>query len=226
MIYAIIVAGGSGTRMNSNVPKQFLTLNNKPVILYSIEQFLVSFPLIQLIVVLPKAYMEMGNQIFKSSNHSNKIRVVEGGETRYHSVKNGLECIHDDGIVFIHDAVRPCIDHDLLTRLYNKAIETGNAIPCVDLNDSIRCIENGKSKSVDRQNYKSIQTPQTFKIELIKKAFQQEYQPTFTDEATVLESMGETISLVDGISQNIKITRQEDLELVSILLSKKYRTIH
>jgi 2-C-methyl-D-erythritol 4-phosphate cytidylyltransferase len=220
MIYAIIVAGGIGTRMNSTVPKQFLEVNGKPVILYSIEKFIQSYPSIEIIIVLPNDYIDMCSNLLKSYNIKQHIHFVTGGDTRFQSVKNGLDVIHNDGIVFVHDAVRPCINKELLDRLYIQAIKTGNAIPCVELKDSIRFVEKGISKSVDRQCYKSIQTPQTFNIETIKKAFLQEFQSTFTDEASVLESIGGTINLVDGLDENVKVTRPADLELVSILLKK------
>lgn len=220
MKYAIIVAGGSGTRMLSQIPKQFLDLNGKPVICYSIESFLSVFPDIQIIVVLPKDYIEHGKSVLANIQSTQPILYVEGGQSRFHSVKNGLMSVQNRGIVFIHDAVRPCISIDLLQRLYLKAELNGNAIPCIDLKDSLRKVDFTKNRAVDRSKYKIIQTPQVFNVELIKQAFEQEYHEQFTDEATVLEGLGLEINLIEGDEANIKITKPIDLTLMSFLLKQ------
>jgi len=220
MKYAIIVAGGSGTRMQSQIPKQFLDLNGKPVICYSIESFLSVFPEIQIIVVLPKDYIEHGKSVLANIHSAQSIQYVEGGQSRFHSVKNGLMSIPNQGIVFIHDAVRPFISKEMLLRLYSKASSDGNSIPCIDLKDSLRKVELTKNRAVDRSKYKIIQTPQVFDIELIKRAFEQEYHEQFTDEATVLEGLGQEINLVEGDEANIKITKPIDLTLMSFLLKQ------
>jgi 2-C-methyl-D-erythritol 4-phosphate cytidylyltransferase len=220
MKYAIIVAGGNGTRMQSQIPKQFLDLNDKPVICYSIESFLSVFPDIQIVVVLPKDYIEHGKSVLSYLKSTHPIIYVEGGQSRFHSVKNGLMSIPNNGVVFIHDAVRPCISRELLQLLFVKAESNGNAIPCIDLKDSLRKVELEKNRAVDRSKYKIIQTPQVFQAELIKQAFEQDFNEQFTDEATVLEGLGQEISLIEGDEANIKITKPIDLTLMSLLLRK------
>jgi 2-C-methyl-D-erythritol 4-phosphate cytidylyltransferase len=220
MEYAIIVAGGSGQRMNTILPKQYIEINDKPIICYTIDSFENAFNDIKIIVVLPKGDLQKANWIQSKLSTKPNLQFIEGGETRFHSVKNGIQQINEteNGIVFIHDAVRPFITAEFLNRCKKKAIDTGNAIPCIEVNDSLREIAGLKNKHVNRANYRIIQTPQVFKLNDIKKAYQTEYVNHFTDDASVFEHAGYTIELVEGLSENIKITKPSDLLLAEVLL--------
>lgn len=219
MLYAIIVAGGSGSRMKSDRPKQFLMLGDKPIYYYAVECFLNTFPDLQLKLVLPPAYINESEAILSIFQFRERVQIVAGGESRFHSVRNGLEAINDDsGMVFIHDAVRPLIHSNFLQNCLLEAQTNGNAIPCIPLKDSIRIIKGTENRPADRNEFRSIQTPQTFQLNEIKEAFLQPFQESFTDDATVLESRGKTIHLMDGLIENIKITTPEDLSFAQYLL--------
>jgi len=219
--YVIIVAGGSGTRMNSAIPKQFMKLGGKPVLMHSILKFYDSGLAPEIIVALPSGQNESWADLCREFGFTVPIRIAEGGETRYQSVKNALRLIQEPGLVAIHDAVRPLVSTKTIQAAFRDAEMYGNAVPAIPLSDSIRKIESGKSISVDRTRYCIIQTPQCFKTELLKKAYQREYQPTFTDDASVLESMGEPIHLIDGTQENIKITTPQDLVVAEVLLKQE-----
>jgi 2-C-methyl-D-erythritol 4-phosphate cytidylyltransferase len=220
--YAVIVAGGKGARMGGPIPKQFLPFLGKPLLCYAIEAFSRSMPGIKLVLVLPTDQLKSAEIVLKSYIGGIDVIVVEGGETRFHSVQNGLKQIKNDGVVFIHDGARPLISHDLIHRCYRQALDKGSAVPAVPVSESVRMLngENGSSP-VDREQLRIIQTPQTFRTELILPAFQQEYRPSFTDEATVVESHGTPIFLIDGIRDNIKITIPEDLIIAEVLLKTR-----
>ncbi len=220
MKYAVIVAGGVGTRMKSNIPKQFLLLNGKPILYHTIKAFQTTISGIKIILVLPKEYMEQLDYLNSLSENIADIVVVSGGETRFQSVKNGLNAIQTDGIVFIHDGVRPFITQKLLENCLQTALEKGNAIPCVLIKDSLRKINSSNNEYANREEFRAIQTPQTFQIDSIKKAFEQPYQASFTDEASVLENLGEEINLIHGIDENIKITTPFDLKMAEIIISQ------
>lgn len=220
MKYAVIVAGGVGTRMKSNIPKQFLLLNGKPILYHTIKAFQTTISGIKIILVLPKEYMEQLDYLNSLSENIADIVVVSGGETRFQSVKNGLNAIQTDGIVFIHDGVRPFITQNLLENCLQTALEKGNAIPCVFIKDSLRKINSSNNEYANREEFRAIQTPQTFQIDSIKKAFEQPYQASFTDEASVLENLGEEINLIHGIDENIKITTPFDLKMAEIIISQ------
>lgn len=220
MKYAVIVAGGVGTRMKSNIPKQFLLLNGKPILYHTIKAFQTTISGIKIILVLPKEYMEQLDYLNSLSENIADIVVVSGGETRFQSVKNGLNAIQTDGIVFIHDGVRPFITQKLLENCLQTALEKGNAIPCVFIKDSLRKINSSNNEYANREEFRAIQTPQTFQIDSIKKAFEQPYQASFTDEASVLENLGEEINLIHGIDENIKITTPFDLKMAEIIISQ------
>jgi 2-C-methyl-D-erythritol 4-phosphate cytidylyltransferase len=220
MNYAIIVAGGSGQRMNSETPKQFLMLSGKPIICHTILAFVKAIQDIEIILVLPAAHFDKLDLIQSHLNLSTPLKIVAGGNTRFHSVKNGLDAIlNDEGIVFIHDAVRPIIDTNLILRCELNAEKFGNAITCISVNDTLRKIDGDFSTHVDRANYRIIQTPQTFQLAQIKKAFETEYKDTFTDDASVAEQAGYSIHLTEGSIQNIKITTPFDLQLATIYLN-------
>jgi len=222
MNYAIIVAGGVGKRMMTNIPKQFLEISGKPILYYTVKRFLDFLPDLQIVLVLPSNSDLLDS--FKETHFPeiNNIKIVEGGETRFHSVFNGLNSIQDEGIVFIHDGVRPFVSNSVLSNCLKTAIEFGNAIPALDLKDSLRKITNSSNKSVLRTEYKAIQTPQTFTISAIKKAFELPFSPEFTDEASVYEKNGGTIHLVEGNDENIKITTPLDFQIAQILLNPNY----
>lgn len=218
--FVIIVAGGSGSRMNTSIPKQFLEINNRPVLMHTFDAFVRYDQQIEFILVLPKNQLESWNLLCKKHKFDLKHKITFGGETRFDSVKNGLELIKSDGIVFIHDGVRPLVSIKTMENCFKTALEKGNALPVIPVSESIRMVEESGNCSVDRTKYFLVQTPQTFKTQLIKKAYQQANSNAFTDDASVLESIDETIHMVDGNRENIKITFSEDLIYAEILLRK------
>lgn len=218
---AIIVAGGTGQRMGTALPKQFLAIGGKSILLHTIGQFVTAFADINLIIVLPTDYIEEGKALITVSGLSQPFQFVAGGDTRFQSVKNGLAQVDIDAIVFVHDAVRCLLTPALIQRCYQQAIEKGSAVPAVSSTDTIRIIEGTKHHVVDRANVMMIQTPQTFNAALLKKAFEQAYQPSFTDEANVLEANGKEVFLIEGEYENIKITRPLDLAIAEYILAKR-----
>jgi 2-C-methyl-D-erythritol 4-phosphate cytidylyltransferase len=219
--YALIVAGGSGIRMKTSELKQFIPVAGKPLLMHTLERFINYDPAIPVILVLPGSHHDRWKELCEISGFDTPHLLVEGGKTRFHSVQNGLSCMQDDGIVFIHDGVRPFVSPETLGRCYETALKTGNAIPVVPVAESIRQIEKNRNFPVNRDNYVLIQTPQTFRISLIKSAYRQDYSPEFTDDASVLEKTGETIHLVEGNRENIKITWPEDLIYAKFLLERQ-----
>lgn len=209
--YAIIVAGGAGVRMGGNTPKQFMLLKDKPVLYYTLKVFLEAYTDLQIILVLPVDYTDMGQEIIDAYFDKDRIKITAGGDTRFQSVKNGLGLVEGESIVFVHDGVRCLLTKDLIYRCYQLAVETGTAIPAVVSKDSIRLITEEGNTAFDRNKVMLIQTPQTFHSKIIVPAFQIDYKDKFTDEATVAESYGMKVSLVEGEENNIKITRPVDL---------------
>ncbi len=216
---AVIVAGGSGVRMGITTPKQFLLLNNKPILWHTINAFLSVYNDIEIIIVLPKEHLQTGEKIQQSfKEKASKITLTIGGETRFHSVKNGLQLVKEESIVFVHDAVRCLVDKALIERCYHEAIEKGSAIPVVAATDSIRLTEGKRHKVIDRNNVQIVQTPQTFLSSILLPAFEQNYNEAFTDEATVVEASGVNVFLCEGNYNNIKITRPVDLIVAESLI--------
>lgn len=220
--YAIIVAGGSGSRMQSEIPKQFLILKNKPILLHTIEKF-TAIGDIKIFVVLPK------NQISYWINLCSEYQVPEheivtGGETRFHSSQNGIKALsgEEEGLVAIHDGVRPLVSTEVILKAYELAEKKGSAVLAIDSKDSIRKWnpESDEFEAVDRNLIKIIQTPQIFHQTLLEKAFELPYKAKFTDDASVVEELGAPIFLSEGNVQNIKITTQEDLKLAEIILNQ------
>jgi len=209
--YAIIVAGGAGVRMGGNTPKQFILLKDRPVLYYTLKVFLEAYTDLQIILVLPVDYTDMGQEIIDAYFDKDRIKITAGGDTRFQSVKNGLALVEGESIVFVHDGVRCLLTKDLIYRCYQQAVETGTAIPAVVSKDSIRLITEEGNTAFDRNKVMLIQTPQTFHSKIIVPAFQIDYKDKFTDEATVAESYGMKVSLVEGEENNIKITRPVDL---------------
>lgn len=223
--YAIIVAGGSGSRMQSNIPKQFLLLNGKPVLMHTIAAFSKCIYTPQILLVLNIDQHKYWEELCLKYNFTIPHQVIKGGMQRYHSVKNGLKAIKGKGIVAIHDAVRPLVSSALITKSYQTAQETGNCVIGIPPTDSVRrTLEDGKSEALSRNQLALIQTPQTFDVNLLKKAYQTPYRNEFTDDASVAEYAGYKINLIAGERENIKITYPEDLEIASILIKKNKET--
>jgi 2-C-methyl-D-erythritol 4-phosphate cytidylyltransferase len=218
--FAVIVAAGNGLRMNSNVPKQFLLVNGKAVLWYTLNTFLRAYDDMQIILVLHEEYIETGKTIVHSLNAENRIVITIGGETRFHSVKNGLQFVKYPSIVFVHDGVRCLVSEKLIHACYEETMKNGNAIPAIKSIDSLRMITNDGNKILDRNKVHIIQTPQTFSGEIIIKAFEKDYEGSFTDEATVVESAGVKINLIEGDTNNIKITQPADLVIAEKILDK------
>ena len=216
--YVIIVAGGTGNRMNNAIPKQFIELKGKPILMHTIEKFTSTFPDIHVIVVVANQLNEDWKKLCEKHNFKTVHQLTDGGETRYHSVKNGLALVPDACVVGIHDAARPLVSAQTILNAYETAEVRGNASPAIPVNDSIRYLKGKDSVAVDRTHYSIIQTPQCFHSDLIKKAFLKEYKPEFTDDATVLEAFGEKINLIEGNRENIKITTEQDLIIAKALL--------
>jgi len=216
-LYALIVAGGSGKRMGAEVPKQFLELAGRPVLMHTIERFKAFNSDIEIITVLPENQLRHWIDLQKKHSFLVPHTLVKGGSTRFFSVRNGLKFVNEPGLVAIHDGVRPFVSIDTIKRCFDTAEELGNAIPSVSPADSLRLLTDQGNKPINRLQIRQIQTPQVFNATLIKKAFSQEYNPEFTDDASVLEKMGEKINLIEGNRENIKITNPEDL-LISTAL--------
>jgi len=217
--FAIIVAGGTGSRMNNTTPKQFLLLKGKPVLYYTIHSFLQTYDDLQIILVLPEEHVAAGQEIIDAFFDYSRIQIIIGGRTRFHSVQNGLQLVNEEGIVFVHDAVRCMVSVDLIRRCYDAAMETGSAIPVIDSKDSVRIITEDGNEALERNNVKLVQTPQTFHSKILLPAYQIDYKDKFTDEATVVEAFGLKVQLVKGEENNFKITRPVDLVIAEHLLS-------
>ena len=215
---AIIVAGGKGERMNADVPKQFLEINGKPILMHTLEAFMNFDASLQLILVLPAAQIDFWETLCEAHDLNMPHQIVAGGQTRFHSVKNGLNVVKSPSLVAIHDGVRPLVSKDTIARCFDTAEKFGAAIPTMDSIESIRFVDANGSKSVDRTAYKMVQTPQVFDAELLKKAYEQEFSVLFTDDASVVEAMGVTVHLVEGNRENIKITTEFDLIVAERLL--------
>jgi 2-C-methyl-D-erythritol 4-phosphate cytidylyltransferase len=220
--YAIIVAGGSGSRMLSALPKQFLSLNGIPVLMHAVLAFHYSNSQPQIILVLPADFHDFWKQLCITHNFDIPHQLVSGGQTRFHSVKNGLDTITDvNSLVAVHDAVRPLTSQTIIDNSYQHAAQHGNAVTAVKSRDSIRQLKNGVSVSLIRDEIYLVQTPQTFQSAQLKKAYQQPYNDKFTDDASVVEETGTQITLIDGDHQNIKITFPEDIAIAELILKNR-----
>jgi len=217
--FALIVAGGSGSRMNSIVPKQFMEIAGRPVLMHTFEAFYNYDSKLEFVLVLPEKHLTPWKELCDKYRFDLNHKIAFGGKTRFHSVKNGLELVSDEGIVFIHDGVRPLVSQQTLQNCFETANTKGNALPVVPVSESVRMVEKSENRAVDRSKYFLVQTPQTFQTGLIKEAYIKATSDLFTDDATVLESMGTNIHLVDGNRENIKITFPEDLLYAKMILS-------
>lgn len=211
--FVILVAGGKGLRFGGEVPKQFLPVKGRPVLMRTIDVFKKAFPEIHVVLVLSPSQQEYWKQLCKEYSFDVPLQIADGGETRFHSVKNGLSLIPDThAIVGVHDGVRPLVSEDTIFRCYETAEKEGTAVPVVPVVETVRKLEeDGKSKTVDRNLYRLVQTPQTFQVEILKKAYGQPYESFFTDDASVVEKMNVPVVLVEGNRENIKITTPSDL---------------
>ena len=218
---ALIVAGGNGSRMNNDVPKQFLFLGNKPVLYYSIKVFLEAYDDMEIILVLPEEHIGKGQEIIDGYFDDSKFKIAAGGRTRFHSVQNGLSLVKEEAIVFVHDGVRCLLSSELVRRCYEEALQSGTAIPAVSCKDSVRLITANGNKVLDRNRVMLIQTPQTFHSKILLPAYEIDYKDQFTDEATVVETFGLKINLIEGEVDNIKITTPTDLHVAELIQQAK-----
>ena len=216
--YAIIVAGGKGTRIKSAVPKQFLPLLGKPILLHTLEAFHRYSPQVRIILVLPEDDFPRWQALAEQHGYNAPITLQRGGDTRFQSVRNGLDKIEGDGLVAIHDGVRPLVSADIIGASYRLAAVHQSAVAAVRLKESIRMTDQDNTKAMDRSRFRLIQTPQTFQVHLIKQAYQIKEDASLTDDASVAERAGHIISLFEGSYENIKITTPEDLIVAEALL--------
>ena len=219
--YVIIVAGGTGKRLKSDIPKQFIEINGLPVLMHTISRFYETDKSFHIRIVLPAKQFDTWNKLCEEKKFNIPLEIKAGGESRFHSVKNGLEDLEPLSIVGIHDGVRPLVSKEVIEQCYALAEKYGAVIPVTDIHESIRELNAGGSRHVERKNFKHIQTPQVFQSQLLLEAYRQDYSPTFTDDASVVEALGYEIHLTEGNRENIKITDNLDLKIASYLLSIK-----
>lgn len=217
----IIVAGGKGLRIGGELPKQFIPIGGKPILMHTIEAFYNYNKDIHIVLVLPTSHRDYWAELCVEYNFTIPHVITLGGETRFHSVKNGLELV-TEGIVGVHDGARPFVSVNLIKNCYESAKELGAVIPVVNPIDSLRQItEDGNSHIIDRSRIKAVQTPQIFNVNILKKAYETDFSPQFTDDASVVESSGVKVHLIDGEITNIKVTTPFDLQIAEILVNKK-----
>tara|TARA_R110002049_G_scaffold305422_2_gene502037 strand:+ start:685 stop:1353 length:669 start_codon:yes stop_codon:yes gene_type:complete len=217
--FAIIVAGGKGNRMNAAVPKQFLAIGRKPILMRTIEQFYKTDSSITIILVLPKEQIIYWQELQNQYGFEVPVLVTAGGTSRFHSVKNGLSLINEKGIVAVHDGVRPFVTSTTILKGYEAAGEHQAAIPVVDVVDSIRLVTESDNMALNRADYRLVQTPQVFQTELLKKGYEQDFSESFTDDASVVDALGASIYLFEGNRENIKLTTPFDLKVAEVMLS-------
>ncbi len=218
--FILIVAGGKGSRMGSDLPKQFLPLGGVPLLMHTFDAFSFLYGSAEIILVLPSDIIDLWKKICGQYEFAIPHKIVEGGPKRFHSVKSGLRVVPGDSVVAIHDAARPLVSKKTITTCFEIAERKGNAVPSIAINESVREVDGSLNHSIDRNKLRIIQTPQVFKSSLIRRAYNQAYDEKFSDDASVLESMGEPIYLVPGNPENIKITRSMDLILAERLISR------
>ena len=217
--HVIIVAGGKGLRMGGDVPKQFLPVHGKPVLMRTLEAFYAYDPSIHIILVLPVSQQAYWKELCREFNFELSHDIADGGETRFQSVKNGLELVEGEGLVGVHDGVRPFVSQDVMARCYKEALEKKAVIPVIGVVETVRHLIGEGSVTVPRDQYKLVQTPQVFDASLLRRAYGQEYTDFFTDDASVVEALGEKVYLVEGNRENIKLTTPFDLKLAEVLCS-------
>lgn len=217
--HIIIVAGGKGLRMGGDIPKQFVPIGGKPVLMRTLEAFYTYDPAMQLILVLPVCQQAYWKELCNTYGFTLPHVVANGGETRFHSVKNGLAKVEGDGWVGVHDGVRPFVSTEVIARCYEQVREKQAVIPVVDVVETLRRLTGAGSETVPRSAYKLVQTPQVFDADLLRRAYQQPYTDAFTDDASVVEALGEQVHLVEGNRENIKLTTPSDLKMAEFLCS-------
>ena len=217
--YIIIVAGGSGSRMGSTIPKQFLDLNSKPILMHTIEKMHQSLDHSEIILALPKPEFDTWKKLCEEHQFKVNHQVVEGGNTRFESVSNALKKVNEQSVIAVHDGVRPLVKNSVVNECMQTAQEKGTAIPVIEIEESLRQKTDSGSVVVNRDEYLIVQTPQCFSSEVLLKAYQQDYSPTFTDDASVVEAMGIEIQLIQGNKENIKITTPEDLKKAQVYIN-------
>ncbi|MEC8273408.1 MAG: 2-C-methyl-D-erythritol 4-phosphate cytidylyltransferase [Bacteroidota bacterium] len=217
--YIIIVAGGSGSRMSCTIPKQFLDLNSKPILMHTIEKMHQSLANSEIIIALPKSEFDTWKKLCQKHQFKLNHQVVEGGDTRFESVSNALKKINEQSVIAVHDGVRPLVKNSVVNECMQTAQEKGTAIPVIAIEESLRQKTDSGSVVVNRDEYLIVQTPQCFSSKVLLKAYQQDYSPRFTDDASVVESMGIEIQLVKGNKENIKITTPEDLKKAQVYIN-------
>ena len=215
--HIIIVAGGKGLRMGGDIPKQFLPVCGKPVLMRTLEAFHAYDASMRLILVLPVSQQAYWKQLCEEYQFELVHEIANGGETRFHSVKNGLALVEEDGLVGVHDGVRPFVSQEVITRCYEEAASLKAVIPVIGVVETVRHLTEEGSETVPRDQYKLVQTPQVFEVTLLRRAYQQEYTDLFTDDASVVEALGEKVYLVEGNRENIKLTTPFDLKLAELL---------
>lgn len=218
MDYVIIVAGGKGLRMGGDVPKQFQLLGNQPVLMHTLQRFADDCKDLQIILVLPQEQIEYWSDLGEKYHFGVEHWIVAGGETRFHSVQNGLAQIPDDaeGVVAVHDGVRPLVSREVIGKCFEEARGKKAVVPVVPVVESLRHVSDG---AVPRANYRLVQTPQTFDIQLLKQAYRQPYSKDFTDDASVVEAFGHPITMVEGNRENIKLTTPFDLKIAEAIIN-------
>ena len=216
--YVIIVAGGKGLRMGGEVPKQFILLDGRPILMRTMDAFAKNDSGIQIILVLPQDQVPYWNSLCEKYSFKIPYQLAFGGNTRFHSVCNGLAFVTEESFVGIHDGVRPFVSKEVIKRCYEEARIKRAVIPVIDIVETVRRVTPDGSETVDRNNYKLVQTPQVFESSLLKRAYKQDYLPSFTDDASVVEALGSKIFLVEGNRENIKITTPYDINIASSLL--------
>lgn len=217
--HVIIVAGGKGLRMGGEIPKQFLPVGGKPVLMRTLEAFYAYDATIHIILVLPVSQQAYWRELCEKHRFTLPHDIADGGETRFHSVQNGLAKVTEDGCIGVHDGVRPFVSQAVIARCFAEAATQGAVIPVVDVIETIRHLDGEGSQTVPRSQYKLVQTPQVFDAQLLKEAYKQEFTDTFTDDASVVEALGRTIHLVQGNRENIKLTTPFDLKIAETLIS-------
>lgn len=220
MDYIIIVAGGKGLRMGGDLPKQFMPLHGKPVLMHTIERFRAYSDELIIILVLPHEQQDYWRQICQKHNFTIEHTVVDGGQTRFHSSLNGVAAVPDDatGVIGIHDGVRPFVSEETIARCFEAARQFGAALPVLPVTDTLRRVTDDGGYNVQRNDYRTVQTPQTFDAQLLKQAFKQPYSDNFTDDASVVEALGHKVTMVDGNRENIKLTTPFDLVVAEALI--------
>ena len=216
--HVIIVAGGKGLRMGGDIPKQFLPVCGKPVLMRTIEAFYTYDNQIHVILVLPVSQQEYWRELCQTYNFNLPHEIADGGNTRFHSVSNGLALVNGEGLVGIHDGVRPFVSQEVIARCFAEAEQKKAVIPVIGVVETVRCLEGEDSVTVPRDKYKLVQTPQVFDVALLKQAYHQDYTDMFTDDASVVEALGEKVYLVEGNRENIKLTTPFDLKLAEMLV--------